>query len=138
MLGDGAVELPGGVMVLWGPGAMIADQAMRAAVASQRRNGLPVRAQVQSVADLASRCAQMASATSAHGSAEVPHVLDLQESLSDNAISTEEARKMLGCTERNVRDLCKRGVLESARLIDGRWRIDRAEVHGRARKQEAG
>lgn len=58
---------------------------------------------------------------------EVPQTDELAAS-AVNRISSEEAAVMLGCTRRNVGDLCKREVLTSGRIERGRLRVDRAEV----------
>src|SRR4051794_27375488 len=69
------------------------------------------------------------------GSAAVPWA-DGSSSLGQDLIDTQEAARMLGCKPRNVRDLRKRGVLRSGRLVGDRWLIERvevlAEVHRRA------
>ncbi len=64
--------------------------------------------------------------------AEVPLRPDLAASGSTEWIGTTEVARMLGCTGRNVRDLCERGALATARRRGGRWAVDRLEVAERA------
>lgn len=58
--------------------------------------------------------------------AEVPHAAP--SPWSEDAITTQEAATMLDCGARNVRDLHRRGVLDSGRLVAGRLLLSRAEV----------
>lgn len=49
-----------------------------------------------------------------------------------NPITATQAAYLLGITPRGVRDLCARGVFETARRRQAGWLIERAEVVARA------
>ncbi len=77
------------------------------------------------------------------GSAEVPPPAD-PESLESSSsvglglvdpIGVTEASMILRCRPRNVRDLCRRGVFESAQRRSVGWLIERLEVAQRATAQ---
>lgn len=128
-------ELVGGEVLLHRDGVRYAEQAMRAAFVSQRRNGLPsppaavalYRALHTAVGRLqASGC----------GSAELPPLAVAGSSTGMDTMTAPAAARLLGCTDRNVRDLCARGVLTGTRA-GGRWHVDRVEVQARATRPAA-
>jgi excisionase family DNA binding protein len=43
-------------------------------------------------------------------------------------VTIAEAARMMNTQERNVRDLCSRRSLTSARKVGGRWLVERSEV----------
>jgi excisionase family DNA binding protein len=69
--------------------------------------------------------------TEANGSAEVPSARRRAKFSPVEWITPQEAAEMLGCSDRNVRDLCARGALESAQRKGSRWLVDRAEISAR-------
>ena len=122
-------ELIGGEVLLHRDGVRYAEYAMRAALASQRRNGLP------SPPNAVALYRALHTATgrlhaSATGSPELPPLAVAGSSTVMDTISAPAAARLLGCTARNVRDLCARGVLTGTRA-GGRWHVDRVEVQAR-------
>ncbi len=128
-------ELVGGEVLLHRDGVRYAEQAMRAALASQRRNGLP------SPPDAVALYRALHTAVgrlhaSATGSPALPPLAVAAPLTVMDTISVPAAAQLLGCTDRNVRDLCARGVLTGTR-DGGRWHVDRVEVHARANRPAA-
>lgn len=131
MNGPDIVVLRGGEVLLRGQSVLDAYFAMQAALDAQRRNQLPVRRSVQQLADALLAAANLHQVAEDPGSAEVPLEPAMPPSGQDDSIDVKEAAVLLHCTSRNVRDLCCRGQIESARRVAGRWVMDRAEILGR-------
>ena len=64
------------------------------------------------------------------GAAEYPDGAGLAESDLEDPMTVQEAAVMTNTSERNVRALCARQTLVTARLVGGRWVMDRADVLG--------
>lgn len=133
--------LPGGLVVLHPAAVLEVSHALRVAghVGRSRDHIWPSEGwrELQRVIDQAA--AEVRAAGS--GSAAVPQLPTLEpvaEPEAQEPISTAAAAKILGCKERNVRDLCARGRFVSARRRSGRWVIDRAEVAVRLSFAESG
>lgn len=74
---------------------------------------------------------------SARGSAEVPRAKTPAGWSQIEWTPTREAAEMLGCTDRNVRDLCARGVFVTARRdTGGSWFVDRTELLERVERRD--
>lgn len=118
--------LAGGELLL--SGATVADvgRALRLAQRTAARDGIGLspltRRLLAAVDEALSR--QAATAT---GTPELP-APPVVAPLTDDVIGTGEAAALMNRTDRNVRDLCARGSLVTARWARGRWSIDRAEV----------
>lgn len=131
MSGPDIVVLRGGEVLLRGQSVLDAHFAMQAALDAQRRNQLPVRRSVQDLADALLSATNLHQVAEDRGSAEVPPASAVPPSAQDDSIDAKEAAVLLHCTSRNVRDLCCRGQIESARRVAGRWVMDRAEILSR-------
>jgi hypothetical protein len=133
----GSGVLSGGEVLLVGVDVLVAEQGLRAAIDAQRRNGLPVRSEVAGLHGLLEVAAARVRGSAGFGSAAVPFEADGAASSPEDLIDVREAAVLLGCKVRNVRDLCGRGVFGSARLLSGRWAVDRVEVESRAMGRSA-
>lgn len=122
VLGGGEL-LVSGVAVGWF--ATLAERA----VAGQRLNGVR-NALFEAWARDAAGAASLIR-TAAGGRSAVPIEPDRSSSALIDPVGTKEASQMLGCKERNVRDLQARGHFPSARQVGGRWQYERAEVLAR-------
>jgi hypothetical protein len=126
---DGPVlRLGGGMVLLSGSALLEVVRALSTAQLVARRDGISPHAGWRWIhAELAAEAACITSTTAARGSAAVPHPGDPALSCTD-LVDTKEAAQMLDCQPRNVRDLCSRGVLDTARMVGGRLLIERLEV----------
>jgi len=131
------LRLGGGRVLLGGSALADVVRALETARAVSARDGIaPNRRWLWLLQQLRAELA-VADASSPPGSAEVPQLADPSWSPQDDVIDTREAAQLLGCGERNVRDLRSRGVLEG-RLVAGRLVFDRAEVAAEVlRRREA-
>ena len=111
------------------PWIRLAVQRLRAEMRRDGVRNVDADAYLAAFTEARDRCA-----TSANGSAEVPQVDDSAWSIPVDPMTTEEAAEMLGTGSRNVRDLCKRGALATARQVSGRWLVERDEVLARVEK----
>lgn len=68
-------------------------------------------------------------ATSESGSSELPANGPVKSSPHARELDAVSAAKRIGCSDRNVRDLCIRGQLPG-RKVGGRWLIDAAALDG--------
>ncbi len=128
-------ELTGGEILLHRDGVRWVEMALRAALVSQRRNGLPSPpAAVALYRALHTATSRLQA--SASGSAELPPLTVAGTLTVMDTIPTSVAARLLGCSARNVRDLCSRGVLTGTRA-GGRWHVDRVEVQARATRPAA-
>lgn len=121
-----ALPLPGGLLLLGGRGTRVVAAALALAERIAARDG------IAPPADWVAVRAAVTAAASDSGSAEVPAppVVAASRVVVMDPVSTVEAAEMLGCTARNVRDLCARGAFAASRL-GGRWVLEREEVTAR-------
>ncbi len=126
-----ATPLPGGLMLVGPVGVALIGSALDLAARMSARDGIAIHASVSRLR------AAVAEASAACGSAEVPQRPAREHSptvgsVVGDRLGTAEAAELLGCGERNVRDLCSRGVFATAVRHRRSWVIARAEVLGRA------
>jgi len=129
----------GGGMVLVGPiGVLRIAAALAASVeVTSRLDGIRPPAVVVGLRELFDAAAAEARRAAASGSAELPRSAAPSSSGASTApvvvdpVGTAEAAELLGCTTRNVRDLCRRGVFETAAVLAGGWVVSRREVEAR-------
>jgi hypothetical protein len=131
----GSVALGSGELLVVGGDVLLLEQAIRAALDAQRRNGLAAPAEVRALSVLVGEAAARVRACAGSGSAAVPFPAVGEESVLMDPIDVPEASVLLGCEKRNVRDLCGRGVFASARRVGGRWVMERVEVELRAMRK---
>lgn len=130
-----ATPLPGG-MVLLGPlGVLLLFRALVSAERAATRDGISAPRDVATLRGVLAGVYDIAR-SSASGRSEVPPPAALATSAEPSSvqvdpIGTTEAASLLGCSSRNTRDLCRRGVFASARCRSGVWSIERDEVLAR-------
>ncbi len=120
-----------GVAVLSGMGAFV----IASVLSSERRwprelvDGLApdARAQVLAAREAVVLAARAFQRASAGGSAVVPAVDYVADSGVTDWVTSVEAARMIGVSERRVRQLLADGRL-AGRLAGGRWQVDRASV----------
>lgn len=128
-----ATLLPGGMVILGPVGVALLRSSLDVATRLAARDGISIHASVTHL-----RAVSM-EASAACGRSEVPQ-LDVpeQSALSSDGsgtgdrLGTADAAELLRCTERNVRDLCRRGVFATAVRHRSGWEIATAEVLDRA------
>lgn len=106
-------RLAPGVVLLTGDAITALRYAIRVAIASRRRNGLPVPASL----------AELAAATSEPGQSDSEPAPTQHDS--SDLIDIMEAATMLGCSNRQARRLAPQ---LGGRIVAGRWLLDRAAV----------
>lgn len=103
--------------------------ALGIAARAARRDGIGLPADVaELVQALKLGLARMSSVS---GTSEFRTEADWEDSEAEELVTTQEAAQLMKTTERNVRALCQRGSLVTARRIGRRWVMDRADVLGR-------
>ncbi len=128
------LALAGGEVLLHQAGVRVLRAALDALQRELRRDGIGLPPQVREVRALlepVEDCRGARSATAAPGRSAVPAEPDQAASALLHPIGTEEVAQMLNCRPRNARDLCARGAFPSARRVEGRWLVDRADVEAR-------
>ncbi|MEV8510835.1 hypothetical protein [Dactylosporangium sp. NPDC051484] len=135
-----ATPLPGGLVLLGPAGTLMFWRALVTAETAARRDGIRAPADVAAVRRLLEVAARDAR-SAVSGSTEVPPPADLArfETTSGvrlDPIGTGEAASLLGCGQRNVRDLCRREVFASAQCRSGVWTIERDEVLARRGREQ--
>jgi len=128
----------GSGVVLVGPvGVLRIAAALAAAEATGRRDGVRPPSVFVELRALFEGAAAEARRAAARGSAELPRTAAPSSSATSTApvvvdpIGSAEAAELLGCTARNLRDLCCRGVFDTAQILAGRWVVSRREVEAR-------
>ncbi len=129
--------LPGG-MVLVGPrgSRRLLSAVYVLAEVEERRNGatpadlLTLRAALEVAAEQARRNTAEAAEYRAWPAMSSPR-RSSSSTVGAGSIGTREAARLLGCTDRNVRALCRRGVFDSAVRRAGTWWMERSEVAAR-------
>lgn len=129
-----ARALPAGCVLLSGRHVELALMSVRAAIAAQRREGLRVPVEVLELAEELATGVDNCRGASVDGRDGLPRLVDVSASLSMDLVDTKEMAQMLGCGERNARDLCVRQVFSTGRLVAGRWFAERAEVLARVER----
>lgn len=125
------VLLEGGQVLLGGPAVLDVNHMLQqVARLSRDRDGIGLSPRLRLLLATFAAAAQE-TRTAASGRPEVPQLPDRALSPMD-PIDTKEAARMLGCGERNVRDLASRGVLPTSRHVGGRLQLDRIEVQAEA------
>lgn len=140
-----ATSLPGGLVLVGPEGARRLLWAMRAAEQVTRRDGIAPPADYVTLRQVI-EAAVWEIQSAASGRSEVPPPADLASSRASSSsflatwvdpVGTSEAAAILGCGTRNVRDLCERGVFETAGVRASQWWVERAEVARRAQGSRA-
>jgi excisionase family DNA binding protein len=139
------VSLPGGWVLLSPSSVRHCDRALALAVRAHRRDHLPLPAEVRALLSLLAS----ASETSALPVTEVlagaegsrSRRLGLGSAASSTGsppslVDAGSAARLLGITDRGVRDLCSRGALQ-AEKVAGRWLIERADLAEYAQVRDA-
>lgn len=135
------MHLGGGRVLLGGPALADVVRALEAAQHVTRANGYGPPPRWRWLLEQLRTAARESAVTAPAEQLpqEVPHTAAAPPSSTSQWIGTREAASVLGCGERNVRDLALRGVLETARRERGRLLLDldevQAEAHRRARRQ---
>jgi len=119
-----------GVAVLSGPAAFVIASLLRSRWPAEMVDGLApgMRATVLAGREAVLRAAD-AYRVSVSGSAEAPAVEVGAHSEETNWITSAEAGRMMGVSERRVRQLLADGRL-AGRLVAGRWQVDRGAALG--------
>ncbi len=130
------LALAGGELLLHAEGVRVLRAGLDALQRSLARDGIGVPPSVVDVLQLLdgpADCRALSVRTAGSGSPAVPPAADPARSALLDPVSVQEAAEMLRCQPRNVRDLCARGAFPSARRVDGRWLLERADVLDRRR-----
>jgi hypothetical protein len=128
-----AQNLAGGFVLVHPAAAGVVSRALAAAEQLQRRDGYLPPADFALLVEVFAVATQEQRSSTA-GRSEVPRQRPSAESAPSvrmvlaDPVTAEQAAEILGCTSRNVRDLCSRGVFESAQRNRSGWEIERAEV----------
>jgi hypothetical protein len=124
--------LDGGVLVLSGPAVVTVAAALRAAQVAAGRDGIRPSQSFTELRAVVDRAAAVVRAAGP-GSTAVPQLPPPLDDECDHGegMSTGKVAQLLGCKERNVRDLCARGRFVTARRLHGRWLIGSVEVSAR-------
>lgn len=128
--------LPVGAVLVTGADVLRVRSALGAVVRASRRTNGGVPADLALIYDQFARAAEVVE-TSASGSRHMPPEVELSQSAHDEPIGADEAAGLLGCSRRNVRDLCVRGSIVTARKVGSHWFMDRAEIVGRLMERRA-
>lgn len=138
MTGDGGPDrlvsvMPGGYALLGPDGVRRVLYALHAAQRVSRVDGIEPPAEQRRLRS--TLAAVLDGFRSEHAELPFPPVMRASEASSSewaDPIGTSVAATLLGCTDRNVRSLCGRGVFDTAGVRAGQWVIERAEVLQRA------
>lgn len=131
--------LNGGELLLHPSGVRVVRAAMGALQRALDRDGIGLPSDGRSLLDLLDQApataAPVSVRTAGSGSPAVRSGPEPAPSALLDPVTASEVARMLDCEPRNARDLCKRGAFPSARLVAGRWLLERADVL--ARRQAA-
>lgn len=117
----------GGELLLAGDAVADVGRALRLAARVAARDGIRPSARIRTL--LAAVDAITAHhGHSATGTPELPPDADLPSSATEDLIGTREAADLMARTDRDVRALCARGTLGTARRTNGRWLMQRTEI----------
>lgn len=138
-----AKNLAGGWVLVAPSAAGVIARALAAAENQTRVNGYPPPPDFTCLMAVFAHAVAEQQTPAAPGRSEVPRQREVAASavsvrmvLAD-PVSAEQAAAQLGCTARNVRDLCARGSFETAQRSRAGWEIERAEVADRAKAQDS-
>jgi len=134
-----ALLLPDGYVLVAPQSAGVIQRSLEKVAELQRRDGLPASPAFQVLVAVFAQATAEARASEA-GRSEVPQQRLVAASVASDRgsvvlvdpVSAEQAAELLGCSSRNVRDLCFREVFDSAQRTRAGWEIERAEVQERA------
>jgi Helix-turn-helix domain len=118
--------LAGGELLLRGSAVHEVARALRLAVRLAARDGIGVSRSVRELEAAATLA--LARARSAVGTPEYRERADLAESDPEDLIDTGQAARLMDTSTRNIRALCQRRTLSTARRVGGKWVVDRADV----------